>query len=51
MYLVALREEQELFDERAAILEYDAGLSRTQAEYKAFVEILNLRRAKYEARA
>jgi hypothetical protein len=46
---VASYEEQEMFDERAAILEYDAGLTRAKAEYKAFIELLNIRRAKREA--
>jgi len=41
------REEQELFDERAAQLEYDELLPRSKAEHRAYVEILKLRRAKY----
>lgn len=39
-------EEQELFNERAAIIEFDGNMSREQAEYKAFVEVLSIRRAK-----
>lgn len=49
LYLTASDEEQEYFDERAGIIEYDADLTRNQAEYKAFLEILKLRRAKREA--
>jgi hypothetical protein len=44
-YLRASRAEQERFDERAAILEFDGGMQRPQAEYQAFLEILKLRRA------
>jgi len=46
-YLLADLQEQELFDERAGILEYDERLPRAQAEHKAFIEILKLRRAKH----
>lgn len=47
-YLRASREEQEHFDERAGILEFDGGMKRPQAEYQAFLEILKLRRANQE---
>lgn len=33
--------EKELYEERAAIIEYDAGLTRKEAEQKAMEEILN----------
>ena len=49
-YLLASTEEQELFDERAAIIEYDGRCKIRDAEYKAFAEVLKLRRAKYAAR-
>lgn len=48
-YLAAPNDEQELFDERAGILEYDAGFTRAQAERKAFIELMNIRRAKRES--
>ncbi|MBK8772244.1 MAG: hypothetical protein IPM06_17725 [Rhizobiales bacterium] len=31
--------DTELFEERAAIMEYDGGLSREEAEYKARIEV------------
>jgi hypothetical protein len=48
-YLLLDHNEKYLFDERAAILEYDHRLTREQAEYKVFTEILKKRRAKYIA--
>jgi hypothetical protein len=47
LYLGLDVEDQSKFDERAAFLEYEELLPRKVAEYKAFVEILKLRRAKY----
>jgi hypothetical protein len=35
--------EQDYYEERAAILEYDAGLSRYEAEHKAMQEVENKR--------
>lgn len=35
--------EKELFDERAGILEYDAGMTREEAEKQAEIEINNER--------
>ena len=35
---------REHWEERAAIMEYDGGLSRQEAEDKAVVEVLNVRR-------
>lgn len=46
-YLIISTEEQELFDERVAMLEYDELLPRSRAEHRAYIEILKLRRAKY----
>jgi hypothetical protein len=46
-YFTIPNEEQELFDERAGILEYEAGFTRGQAEHRAFIELLKIRRAKY----
>lgn len=39
--------EQERYDERVGIMQYDGLLSYKEADYKAFIEILKLRRAKY----
>ncbi len=36
--------ERDRFEERAAILEYEAGFSRAQAEELALQEILNMRK-------
>jgi hypothetical protein len=36
--------ELDAFEERAAILEYDAGLSRYEAEHKAMQEVEDKRR-------
>lgn len=36
------------YEERAAILEYDGGLSREEAEYKAKKEIANRRKGNKE---
>jgi hypothetical protein len=37
-------EEQYLFDERAAIMEFDGGLDRGEAERKAMEYVLSLRK-------
>jgi hypothetical protein len=39
--------EQERYDERIGIMQYDGDLTYKAADYKAFIEILKLRRAKY----
>ena len=33
-------EQQEMFEERAAIMEYDGGLTREEAERRALIEVL-----------
>ncbi len=33
--------DDELFQERAAILEFDAGFTRAEAERRAFLEVTN----------
>jgi len=41
-----MRDERELFDERAAIIEFDGRMSRYDAEQMAYAEILKIREAK-----
>lgn len=38
--------ERELFEERAAIMEFDGGLERSEAERKALAEVIRRREAK-----
>jgi hypothetical protein len=33
--------DQELFDERAGVLQFDAGFSRQEAERRAYLEVMN----------
>ena len=39
-------DEQEAFEERAAIMEFDAGMTREEAEAAAMQDILKLQRQK-----
>lgn len=36
-------DEEELFEERAAIMQYDGKISRAEANRKAFADIISLR--------
>ncbi|MEP0960658.1 MAG: hypothetical protein ABJQ70_19100 [Roseobacter sp.] len=40
-YMALDPEARDAFEERAAILEYDAGLSRAEAERQAFIEVMD----------
>jgi hypothetical protein len=40
--------EREELEERAAIMEYDGGLSRVDAEYQAYLRIVEKRKQKGE---
>jgi len=43
-------DDRMLFEERAAIMEFEGGMTRTEAEYKAYMEIMRERIRRIEAR-